>query len=228
MTIGTMSFTIDRTLQLMTRAERRGHPQAPFYVVVVTSDSEGSQLVEEVGRSLAAADPRAFAFTIVDGGARVLDVGAGVAFSRDDEFALAYALTAAGGAPKIALVRGALEDGTSTRWFADEKVAIVSLAEWDKSAASMLQAFLAYQMVVQASRHLRPQWDPSAAVHPDRRGCWGDRLAGRDGIESQLDAAELCDECRRLYEGAGVDVAQLRSLLGVVRELAQRGAGVLK
>jgi Ca-activated chloride channel family protein len=228
MTIGTMSFTTARTLQLMTRAERRGHPQAPFYVVVVTSDTDASRLVAEVGRTLAAADPQAFAFTIVDGGARVLDVGPGAAFSRDDEFALAYAVTSAGEAPKIALVRGALADGASTRWFGDEGVTVVSLARLDTAAASWVQAFVAYQLVVQASRHRRPHWDPSSAVHPDRRGCWGDSAPDQAENESHLDTADLCAECRGIYERAGVDVEQLQRLLGVVRELAQRGAGVLK
>jgi Ca-activated chloride channel family protein len=228
MTIGTMSFTIDRTQQMMTRAERHGHPQAPLYVVVVTSDGEASQLVEAAGRALLTADPHAFAYTIVDGGARVLDVGAGTAFSRDDELGLAYALTAAGDAPKIALVRGALHDGAATRWFPDEGVAVTSLADWAKAPGAAMEAFVALQMVIQGSRYRRPLWDPGAATHKDRRGCWGDADVRQRELESRLDTAELCGECRQLYEKAGISIEPLQRLLGAVRELAQRGAGVVK
>jgi Ca-activated chloride channel family protein len=223
MTIGTMGFTIDRTLQMMMRAERHGHPQAPLYVVVVTSDNETTQLVHSVGRALLEADPQGFAYTIVDGGARVLDVGPGVAFSREDEFGLAYALTAAGDAPKVALVRGTLADGASYREYADEKIVVASLAGWDGTAGG---AFVAYAMVLQATRYRRPEWDPIAARHAGPVGCLNDAGVRAAEIESRLESRELCEECRRCYEKAGVDLESLLRLLGVVRSLAQRPAGV--
>jgi Ca-activated chloride channel family protein len=225
MTIGTQSFTMDMTLQLMLMAERHGAAQAPFSVVAVTADKEGTRLVEAAGRALVAADPQAFAYSIVDGGARVLDAGPGVALSRDDEFGLAYALTAAGDAVKIAVVRGALEDGAPSHWYPAEKVVIASLAGWDEAAGAPAEAFVAYEMVIQGSRHGRPGWDPIAAMHQDRRGCWGDACASRTEIASKLEAGELCPECRRLYESAGVNVEQLLRLLAAVRELAQRPEG---
>ena len=226
MTIGTMGFTIDRTLRMMTCAERRGHPQATFYVVVVTTDSEATQLVDFVGRALVAADPQAFAYTIVDGGARVLDVGPGADFSSDDERGLAYALTAAGEAPKLAVVRGALVDGSSLRWYPDEKVAVASLAAWNGAAEDMVKSFVAYEMVIQASRYRRPTLEPIAGRHAGRLGCWGDGAVSRVDVESQLEASELCAECRVINEKAGVNIDQLLRLLGVVRALAERPTGV--
>jgi hypothetical protein len=226
MTIGTMSFTVDRTLQLMMRAERRGHPQASLYVVVVTTDKETTELVDSVGRALVAAESQAFAYTIVDGGARVLDVGPGVAFSRDDELGLAYALTAAGDAPKVALVRGVLADGVSYREYAEENVVVTSLAGWDGPAGTRAEAFVAYAMVIQATRHRRPSWNPIAAMHAGRAGCVNDAAVSPGEIESKLEIGELCEECRRAYEKAGVNLEQFLRLVDVVRTLARRPAGV--
>jgi Ca-activated chloride channel family protein len=220
MTIGTLSFTIDRTLQLMMRSERHGPPDAPFFVAAVTADARTTALVEAAGRTLGAADPLALAYAVADGGARVLDAGAGAVLTRDDELGLAYALSAAGDVVKIALVRGALGDGTSSHWHPSENVAIASLAGWEEDAAPA-EAFVAYQMVLHGSRHGRPGWDPVAAMHEDRRGCWGDAGRTRDEIEQKLRAGALCDECRRLYENAGVNGDQLLRLVAAVRELAE-------
>jgi Ca-activated chloride channel family protein len=226
MTIGTMSFTMDRTLQMMLMAEPHGAAGAPFSVVTVTSDKEGTRLAEIAAQALAAADPQAFAYSIVDGGARVLDAGPGVALSRDDELGLAYALAAVGDTVKIAIVRGALADGAPSHWHPAERVAIASLDGWDGAAGVPAEAFLAYQMVLQGSRRGRLGWDPVAAMHEDRRGCWGDTCASRTEIASKLEAGQLCPECRRLYERAGVNVEQLLRLVAAVRDLAQRPAGV--
>jgi Ca-activated chloride channel family protein len=219
MTIGTLSFTIDRTLQLMMRSKRHGSDDAPFFVAAVTSDADATGLVETAGRALGAADPLALAYTVADGGARVLDAGAGAVLTRDDELGLAYALSGAGDAVKIAFVRGALGDAAPSHWHPPEKVAIVSLAGWEEDAAPA-EAFVAYQMVLQGSRHRRPGWDPITAMHEDRRGCWGDASRARAEVEAKLRAGALCDECRRLYESAGVDVDQLLRLVAAVRELA--------
>jgi len=226
MTIGTMSFTADRTLQMMLRAERHGPAQAPFFVTAVTADKVGTRLVETAGRALAAADPQAFAYTIVDGAACVLDSGPGVALSRDDELALTYAVAAAGDAVKIVIVHGVLEDGASSHWHPAERVVIASLDGWDEAPGGSAEAFVAHQMVLEGSRHGRPGWDPMAAMHTDRRGCWGDPCANRSEIEAKLEAGGLCPECCRLYEDAGVDVEQLLRLVAAVRQLVQRPAGV--
>jgi Ca-activated chloride channel family protein len=226
MTIGTMSFTARILPQMMLQAERHGAAQAPFHVVAVTADKEGTRLAEVAGEALTAADPQAFAYTIVDGGARVLDAGPGVALSRDDELGLAYGLAAMGDAVKIAIVSGALADGASSHWYSAEKVAIASLEGWDGGAGAPAEAFVAYEMVLHGSRHGRPGWDPVAAMHEDRRGCWGDACDTRAEIESKLEAGQLCPECRREYERAGVNVKQLLRLLDAVHDLAQRPAGV--
>lgn len=211
---------------MMLRAERHGASQAPFFVVSVTADKEATRLVETAGHALTAADPHAFAYTIVDGAARVLDSGPGVPLSRDDELGLAYALAAVSDAVKIAFIRGALEDGSSSHWYAGERVAIVSLSGWDEAADAPAEAVVAYQMVLQGSRHGRPGWDPISARHPDVRGCWGDWGDTRAQVEAKLAAGDLCPECRRLYETAGVNVDQLLRLVEAVRGLAHRPAGV--
>jgi Ca-activated chloride channel family protein len=226
MTIGTMAFTMDRTLQIMQRAERHGALDAAFRVTAVTADKEGTRLVETAGRALIAAEPEAVGYAIVDGGARVLDPGPGAALSRDDELGLAYALAAAGETVKIAIVRGSLRDGASSHWYPAEKVAIVSLAGWDDAAGAPAEAFVAYEMVLEGSRHRRPGWDPIAAMHEDRRGCWGDAGTGRAEIGAKLEKGELCAECRRLYASAGVNVEQLLRLAGAVSDLASRPSAV--
>jgi Ca-activated chloride channel family protein len=224
LTLGTIAFT-NRTLALMMQAERHGPAQAPSYVVAVTTDKEGTRLVEVAGRALSAADPRSFAYTVVDGGARVLDSGPGVALSDDDELGLAYALATTSDAVKIAFVRGSLGDGAPSHWHAAERVAIVSLSAWDEAASAPAEAFVAYEMVRHGLRQRRPGWDPGVAVHRDGRICWGDSCGSRADIEARIAAGDLCPGCRTIYEASGVDVAQFLSLAAAVRQLAERPAG---
>jgi len=224
MTIGTAGFLADRTLAVMMRAESHGTTRAPFFVAAVTADKEGTRLVETAGRALAATDPCAFAFAVVDGAARVLDAGPGVLLSPDDELGLVYALASLGDSVKTAFVRGALDGGSSSHWYPAEKVAVVSLNGWDTAASVPAEAFVAYEMVLEASRHGRPNWDPIAAMHGDIRGCWGDLCRSRAQIEAKLVICELCPDCRRQYEAAGVHVEQLERLVAAVRALAQRPA----
>jgi Ca-activated chloride channel family protein len=224
-TLGTMAFT-SRTLNLMMQAERHGPALAPSYVVAVTTDKEGTRLVEAAGRALAAADPHSFAYTVVDGGARVLDSGPGVALSRDDELGLAYALATTSDGVKIAFVRGSLADGSSSHWHAGEKVAIVSLSAWTEGAGVPAEAFVAYEMVRHGLRPRCPGWDPNVPMHSDGRKCWGDRGGSPADIEAKIAAGDLCPGCRRLCEAAGADVEQLLSLAVAVRQLGERPAGV--
>jgi Ca-activated chloride channel family protein len=225
MTIGTVSFTADRTLQMMLQAERHGPAQAPFCVVAVTTDKEGTRLVEAAGCALTAAAPHSFAYTVVDGGARVLDSGPGVALSPDDELGLAYALASTSDGVKIAFVRGSLADGSSSHWHAGENVAIVSLSAWDGVAGIPAEAFVAYEMVLQGIRQKCPGWDPSVPIHRDGRTCWGDFGETRADIEAKIAAGDFCPGCRGLYEAAGVDVEQVLNLAVAVRELGARPAG---
>ena len=224
MTLGTMGFLADRTLQMVARAERHGSVQAPFFVTAVTSDREGTQLAEAAGRALSAGSPSGFGYTVVDGAARVLDPGRGVLVTQEDEQGLASALGAQGNGVKIAFVRGILEDGSHRRWYDAENVAIVSLDGWDE-AGKVARAFVAYEMALESSRHGRPGWDPAAARHSDVPGCWGDAGDGRGEIEAKLRDGQLCDGCRRSYEAAGVDVEAFLCFVAIVRRLATRDPG---
>lgn len=226
MTIGTQRFAMDRTLQMLMRAERHGAAWAPFHVVAVTVDKEGTRLVETAGRALTAADSQGLAYTIVDGGARVLDSGPGVALSRDDELGLAYALASVSDFVKIAFVRGCLADGAPSHWYAGERVAIVSLSAWNEGASVPAEAFVAYEMVVQGLRQRCPSWDPNVPIHRDGRKCWGEFDEALAGVEAKIEAGDLCPSCRQLYEASGVDVTQLLSLVGAVHDLAGRPAGL--
>jgi Ca-activated chloride channel family protein len=226
MTIGTMGFTASRTLQMMLQAERHGAPQAPFHVAAVTADKEGTRLVEAAGHALTAADPHTFAYTVVDGGARVLDSGPGVALSRDDELALAYALASLSDAAKIAFVRGSLTDGALSHWHKGEKVAIVSLSSWNEADRVPMEAFVAYEMVLEGLRQRCPGWDASVSAHPDARKCWGDLGNTQAEIEAKIGAGDLCPACRRLLEGAGVNVERLLGLAAAVRRLGERPTGL--
>jgi hypothetical protein len=224
MTLGTMSFT-SRTLALMMQAEDPAVGPDSFLVVAVTTDKEGTRLVESAGSVLAAASPRAFACSIVDGGARVLDSGAGVALSREDELGLAYAMAGTREAVKIAFVRGLLEDGATSHWYAKESAAIVSLSAWDDRVDTPPEAFVAYEMLLQWLRRLCPDWEPTVPRHVERRKCWGDFGDAPADIESKIKAADLCPGCRQLLGAAGVDVGQLLSLVAAVHDLAARPAG---
>src|SRR5262245_29174591 len=153
MSLGTAGFTAGRTLGALLHAERHGVGVAAFHVIVVTADRVGTRLVETAGRALAGADPQAFAYTIVDSATCVLDPGPGIAFVADDESALVYAVAAAGEGPKLAIVHGAFEDGTVFHWHPSERVAVASLDGWDTDPGGSAEALVAWQMVLQATRH---------------------------------------------------------------------------
>jgi Ca-activated chloride channel family protein len=220
MTIGTGQFLSARTLRVLSSLDGIEGVKAPLFVVAVTTDEEGTRLVETAGRALTVGTD-AFAFTVVDGGARVLDPGPDAALSRDEELGLTYALGASGDVVKIAFVRGTLRDGSLSHWHPAERVAIVSLGAWDEASGIPTEAFVAYQMVLQGTRHGRPDWDPTAATHREVRECWGDQGETQLEIEAKIDRADLCAECRLLYDGVDVDVEQLLRLVVAVRELAQ-------
>jgi len=225
MTLGTLSFT-SRTLNLALRPQRHGADSASLQVAAVTADKEGTRLVESAGAALATASARAFAYSVVDGGARILDSGPGVALSRDDELGLAYALATTGETVKIAFVRGLLEDGATSHWHANESAAIVSLSSWSESAGAPAEAFVACEMVLQGLRQRCPGWDPTVPIHSDARKCWSDFGETPADIEGKIRTADLCCSCRELFGAAGVDVDGLLSLVTAVRELAERPAAM--
>ncbi len=224
MTLGTIGFT-SQTLALMMPLEDPGVGPAPFLVVAVTTDKDGTRLVESAGSALAAASPRTFACSIVDGGARVLDSGSGVALSREDELGLAYAMAGSTDAVKVAFVRGLLEDGATSHWYAREKAAIVSLSAWDDRLETPAEAFVAYEMLLPWLRRHCPTWDPAVASHHNGRKCWGEFGEKPEDIEGKIRAGDLCPGCRQLFGAAGVDVGQLMSLVTAVHDLAARPAG---
>lgn len=215
MTIGTGQFLFDRTVRVMSQPESLEGTQAPYFVAVVTSDPESTALVAAAGRALTAASGGAFAFAVVDGGARILDPGPGERLTSDDELGLAYALGTTEDVVKIALVRGALKGAALSHWHPAERVSIVSLAAWDEGRASAA-VLTGYQMLLHATRHGRPEWDPLAAMHDDARGCFGDHAETQEQVEEKIAAGDLCSECRGLYAGAGIDVPSFLPLVEAV------------
>ena len=171
-----------------------------------------------------AASPRAFALSIVDGGARILDAGAGVALSREDELGLAYAMAGATDAVKVAFVRGLLEDGATSHWHAREKAAIVSLSAWDERLDTPVEAFVAYEMLLALLRRRCTSWNPALASHHDGRRCWSEFADNATDIESRIRAGDLCPECRGRLRAAGLDVGPFMSLVTAVHDLAARPA----
>ena len=214
-----------RTVRVMSRSETLEGTQAPFFVAAVTADPEGTGLVATAGRALATAGGDSFAFAVVDGGARILDPGPGEKLSPDDELGLSYALGSSEEVVKVAFVRGSLEGGALSHWHPAERVAIVSLGSWDERVGAPAEALVAYQMLLQASRHGRRGWDPLAAMHQDVRGCWGDLCETQAEIEAMLAAGDLCSECRRVYQAAGIEVEDFLRLIGAVVDLARPSAG---
>jgi hypothetical protein len=224
MTLDTQGFT-SRTLILALQPQSHGADKASLHVAAVTADKEGTRLVESAGAALAAAaDLGGFAYSVVDGGARILDSGPGVALSHDDELGLAYALATTGDAVKIAFVRGLLEDGATSHWYPRESAAIVSLSAWGDSAAVPAEAFVACEMILQCLRQRCPGWDPAVPVHGDARKCWGDCGESPAEIEGKIRAGDFCPSCRQLFGAAGVNVDGLLTLVTAVRELAERPA----
>jgi len=224
MTMGTVAFT-SRTLDLMMPADCRGAGLASFLVTAVTTDKEGSRLAQTAGSALAAASPRAFAYAVIDGGARILDPGAGVVMSRDDELGLAYALGSTRGSVRIAFVRGLLEGEATSHWYADEGAAIVSLSAWSDRADTPAEAFVGFEMVQHWLRRRCPGWDPTVPMHQECRNCWGDFGDRKVDVEGKIKAGDLCAECRQLLGAAGADVDQLLSLVVAVHDLAAHPAG---
>jgi hypothetical protein len=80
---------------------------------------------------------------------------------------------------------------------------------------------VAFQMALQSSRHRRPEWDPAAIAHEETRGCWGDVGGRQVAVAAILRAGDLCPECRRIYEAAGVDVTTFLHFVTAVREMTE-------
>ena len=224
MTLGTIAYT-SRTLNLMMPPAFSGADTGSFLVTAITTDGEGTRLAESAGRALAAASPRGFAYAVIDGGARILDAGAGVVMSGDDELGLAYALGSTRGSVRIAFVRGLLEGDATSHWYADEGAAIVSLSAWSDPVDTPTEAFVGFEMVQHWLRRRCPSWDPTVPAHQDGRNCWGSFGDGKADVEAKIKAGDLCAECRQRLGAAGADVDQLLSLVVAVHDLAARPTG---
>jgi Ca-activated chloride channel family protein len=224
MTIGTLSFT-SQALAATMRGEHCGGGRASILVTAVTTDKHDTRLVERAGHALAAAHPRAFAYSVVDGGARILDPGTGDELSRDDELGLVYAMAGAGDGVKIAFVRGTLDGGAACHCHVKDKAAIVSLSAWSDTSSVPAEAFVACEMVVQGLRQQWPAWDPTSPIHRDSRKCWFSFDETQAGIESRIRAGDLCAECRKHLAAAGLHVDELLSLVAAVQQLGEQPAG---
>jgi Mg-chelatase subunit ChlD len=166
------------------------------------------------------------AWSVVDGGARILDPGAGLTLSRDDELGLAYAMATTVDAVKVAFVRGLLKDGAASHWHPAESAAIVSLSAWGDRGDVPAEAFVACEMVLQGLRRRCPAWDPAVPGHHDAENCWGAFGETPADIAGRIKTDDLCQGCRQLFQAAGVDVDQLLSLLLAVHGLGERPAGL--
>jgi Ca-activated chloride channel homolog len=224
LSIGMACFTADRFLAALKRAQHHGHPQAPLVVSVITADLVGTRIGETAGRALAAVDPRGFAYTIVDSAAAVLDPGPSAVLLHEDELTLVHAIAEAGDTPKVAIVHGALEDGAPFHWHATPRASVASLEGWSQEPGGSAEAFVAHQMVLQASR-MGQAGSTIPVAHTDRRGCWGDPCSTAAEVYLMLKTAGICSDCLRLYETSGVSPDQLLRLVAAVRVLAQARGG---
>jgi hypothetical protein len=61
-------------------------------------------------------------------------------------------------------------------------------------------------------------------MHQEVRGCWGDLGETQAEIEAKLVAGDLCSECRRVYQAAGIEVETFLQLARAVAMLARASA----
>ena len=62
------AFLFDKTLRVLSSPSTLAGAEAPFFVAVVTSDAEATELAKRAGQALTDANPGAFAYAVVDGG----------------------------------------------------------------------------------------------------------------------------------------------------------------
>ena len=99
---------------------------------------------------------------------------------------------------------------------------VVSLAGVSEATTAPVEAFLAYETVLNGLRAARAAWDPEVLMHGETRGCVFDRCEVRSDVDVKLHAASLCAPCRERLRRARIDTGVVDALLSVVREL---GAG---
>ena len=216
MTIGTGRFLFDKTLRVLSSPSTLAGARSPLLHRGGHLGSRGHGAGEEGRPGPDRREPRGL--RLRGGRRRGADPRPGPrgsSFLRDDELGLAYALGASGDAVKIALVRGHLRGGALLHWHPAERVAIVSLGRLGRVSRRLGGGLRG----IPDGAAGEPA--PTSRVGPGRRrarrhpGLLGRRRA-RPGPRPRpcSPRADLCPECRRIYEAAGVDVTTFLHFVG--------------
>jgi DNA-binding transcriptional MerR regulator len=188
--------------------------------IVLLPEPDLRSLAEAVVPRLAASDPALFASLAM--GPDLAPSPGGETLSPVSEQALARdsARRAPAAAVRVALTRRRLADNWFSHWHAESRAAVVSLADWDGFLQVSPVAFVAYETAHHGLRSIAPDFDPVRLAHEETRGCLFDFCATRADIEVKLQAADLCPECRRALEDAGLPLDRLLHLAETIRTLA--------
>ena len=127
---------------------------------------------------------------------------------------------APGAAVRITFTPCRLADNWFSHWHADQRTAVVSLADWSDTFEVSPLAFVAYEVAHHSLRVLAPEFDPLSLAHHETRGCLFDLCVTRADVEIKLQAGDLCPECRSGLEAAGLPAGRFVHLAEAIRSLA--------
>ena len=215
---------LERLLEQARRVLAEFDPPAPLRPpgrpIVLLPEPGLRGLADAAARRLAAADPELFARLSVGADVEPATHGRELGPEAEQMLAERAAAAAPGAAVRVVLSRQRLADNWFSHWHARERAAVVSLADWDGELQVSPVAFVAYEAVHHGLRSIAPGFDPLRLAHEETRGCLFDFCATRADIEIKLQAADLCPDCRRGLEGAGLPLEACLRLAETIRALA--------
>jgi hypothetical protein len=126
------------------------------------------------------------------------------------------------GSCRIVFVPWQLEDNWFSHWHPREQVAVVSVWDWNNTAAVPMEAFVAYEVLLNGLPALSAHYSPLALSHEETRGCLWDFCWDKREIEIKLQTMDLCSECRTRLATLGIDAGGVSAVCDTVREMASR------
>lgn len=113
-----------------------------------------------------------------------------------------------------------LSDNWYSHWDAGGRTALVSVFAFEDLVQVAMEAYLAYEIVLNGLNNASPRYDLHAIAHEETRGCLFDFCGDKREMEIKLQTMDLCPQCRRHLAGIGIDVDAVLRLTDVVRRLA--------
>jgi Ca-activated chloride channel family protein len=142
--------------------------------------------------------------------------------AHEDESELVALATRASAAAKLRVVLTGR--GLADHWFAHSHplaaAAVVSVHNWSQLSTAPLEAFVAYELILQGLAVLAPGYRARDLLHEDTRGCLWDFGRDRTRIGDKLRGAGICEDCRGALHRLGIAEQPVRELIAVMRSLA--------